>query len=185
MSVFRLGEFVPRLGKEVWIADTARVIGHVELGDHVSVWYGATIRGDHDRPIRVGAYSNIQDGSVLHLDDGIPLTIGERVTVGHMVMLHGCTIGDNSLIGIGSIILNRAVIGKNSLVGAHTLITEGKTFPDGVMILGNPGKVVRELSAEEIAGLAHNHEHYVHNSQRYQRELAPATADELPAAATR
>jgi carbonic anhydrase/acetyltransferase-like protein (isoleucine patch superfamily) len=128
------------------------------------------LRGDND-PIEIGEGSNIQDGSVLHTDEGVPMKIGRQVTVGHLVMLHGCTVGDNSLIGIGSIVLNRAVIGKNSIVGANTLIPEGKVFPDGVLIVGSPGKVVRELSAEEIARLSHSAAHYVDNAKRYAQRL--------------
>ena len=128
------------------------------------------MRGDND-PIVIGARSNIQDGSVLHTDDGVPLTIGEDVTVGHMVMLHGCTIGDNTLVGIGSIVLNGAKIGKNCLIGANCLITEGKEIPDNSLVMGAPGKVVRELSPEQAARMAYGSQHYVENWKRYKREL--------------
>ncbi|MBP7488663.1 MAG: gamma carbonic anhydrase family protein, partial [Azospira sp.] len=138
--------------------------------DNVSIWWNAVLRGDND-PIHIGANSNIQDGSVLHTDEGVPMHIGANVTVGHMVMLHGCTVGDNSLIGIGSVILNRAVIGKHSIVGANTLIPEGKVFPDGVLIVGSPGKVVRELSEEEKARLQKSADHYVDNARRYASRL--------------
>jgi carbonic anhydrase/acetyltransferase-like protein (isoleucine patch superfamily) len=131
------------------------------------------LRGDND-PISIGENSNIQDGSVLHTDDGVPLTIGRDVTVGHLVMLHGCTVGDGSLIGIGSIVLNRAVIGKNCIVGANTLIPEGKVFPDRVLIVGSPGKVVRELSDAEVAKLQKSAAHYVDNARRYRQKLTPA-----------
>ncbi|MFZ4536710.1 gamma carbonic anhydrase family protein [Propionivibrio sp.] len=134
------------------------------------LWWNVTVRGDSDL-ISIGENTNIQDGSVLHTDKGIQLIIGRDVTVGHMVMLHGCTIGEGSLIGIGSILLNRSVIGKNSLVGANTLIPEGKVFPDRVLIVGSPGKVIRELTDEEVAGLPGSAERYVQNWQRYQREL--------------
>src|SRR4051812_25406419 len=162
MTVYSLGAVAPTLPTqgEYWIAPNASVMGNVILKKNASIWFGVTVRGDND-PIVIGENSNVQDGSVLHTDDGVPLTIGANVTIGHMVMLHGCSIGDGSLIGIGSIILNHARIGKGSLVGANTLITEGKAFPDGVLIMGSPGKVVRELSPEESKGLALSAAHYV------------------------
>ncbi|HEX6866014.1 MAG TPA: gamma carbonic anhydrase family protein, partial [Caulobacteraceae bacterium] len=140
MTVYSLGGVAPQLPPEdaYWIAPTAAVMGNVILKTNASVWWGATIRGDND-PITIGENSNIQDGSVLHTDTGVPLTIGANVTVGHLVMLHGCTIGDNSLIGIGSIILNGAKIGKNCLIGANVLITEGKEIPDNSLVMGAPG----------------------------------------------
>ena len=170
MPVYRLGEHTPQIDPQSWIAPNATVIGQVHLARNASVWWNCTLRGDTDRLI-VGEDSNIQDGSVLHTDPGLQLVVGSRVTVGHMVMLHGCTIGDGSLIGMGAILLNRSVIGKNSLVGANTLIPEGKVFPDRVLIVGSPGKVVRELSDEEVARLPGSAERYVQNWQRYQREL--------------
>jgi carbonic anhydrase/acetyltransferase-like protein (isoleucine patch superfamily) len=145
-------------------------MGRVILKKNASVWWGATLRGDND-PIIVGEGSNIQDGSVCHTDTGSPLTIGANVTVGHMVMLHGCTIGDNTLVGIGSVILNGAVIGKNCLIGANCLITEGKEIPDNSLVMGAPGKVVRELSPEQAARMAMGSAHYVENWKRYRREL--------------
>ncbi len=157
---------------ECFIAHNATVIGSVELGNNVSVWFNVVIRGDTDR-IVIGENSNIQDGSVLHTDPGLVLDIGRNVTVGHKVMLHGCTIGDNSLIGINAVILNRAVIGKNCLIGANTLIPEGKEIPDGSLVMGSPGKVVRQLSDEEIRMLAHSAEHYVENGRRYRTGLQP------------
>jgi carbonic anhydrase/acetyltransferase-like protein (isoleucine patch superfamily) len=172
MSLFRLGNKQPQLGANAWVAPNATVIGDVHLGANSSIWWNATLRGDND-PIRIGDNSNIQDGSVLHTDEGVPLTIGANVTVGHLVMLHGCTIGDGSLIGIGSVVLNRAVIGKGSIVGANTLIPEGKVFPDHVLIVGSPGKVVRQLTAEEVAKLQYSAEHYVANARRYQDTLTP------------
>ena len=172
MALFRLGEKQPQLGKNAWVAPNATVIGDVRLGANASIWWNATLRGDND-PIHIGANTNIQDGSVLHTDEGIPLHIGANVTVGHLVMLHGCTVGDSSLIGIGSVILNRAVIGKGCIVGANTLIPEGKVFPDHVLIVGSPGKVVRELSADEVARLEKSAEHYVANAQRYMDMLTP------------
>jgi carbonic anhydrase/acetyltransferase-like protein (isoleucine patch superfamily) len=153
-----------------WVAPGAHVIGDVRLGEDVSVWFGAIVRGDNE-PIRIGARSNIQDLSVLHSDPGSPLTIGEGVTIGHKVVLHGCTIGDNSLIGLGASVLNRARIGANSLVGAGALVTEGKVFPDGVLIVGAPARVARELTPEQIEGVKRSAEHYVANGRRFAREL--------------
>ena len=175
MSVFDLGDRSPRLPEsgEYWVAPTAVVIGNVELKQNASVWWGAVLRGDND-PISVGENSNIQDLSVLHTDEGVPLSIGANVTVGHQVMLHGCTIGDYSLIGIGSVILNRAVIGSRCIVGANSLVTEGKVFPDDSLIVGSPARVVRELREEERALLAASALHYVENWRRYRRDLGPA-----------
>lgn len=173
MPIYELGEtykpILPAAG-EYWVAPTAAVIGRVKLERHASIWWGATLRGDNDL-ITVGEGSNIQDGSVLHTDAGIPLTIGKNVTVGHKVMLHGCTIGDGALIGINSVILNRAKIGAGSLVGANALITEGKEFPEGVLIIGSPARVARELKPEEKAMLGRAAAHYIHNWQRYAKEL--------------
>ncbi len=170
MPIYSLGEKQPQLGDDAWVAPNATVIGDVHLGANASIWWNATLRGDND-PIHIGENSNIQDGSVLHTDEGVPMHIGANVTVGHLVMLHGCTVGDGSLIGIGSIILNGAVIGKNSIVGANTLIPEGKTYPDRVLIVGSPGKVVRELSDEEVGRLSHAADHYVNNARRYRTTL--------------
>lgn len=172
MAVYNLGDVAPELPAEdeYWIAPTAAVMGNVILKKNASVWFGATLRGDND-PIVIGENSNIQDGSVLHTDAGSPLTIGRDVTVGHMVMLHGCTIGDESLIGIGAVVLNGAKIGKNCLVGAGSLVTEGKEFPDGSMIMGTPAKVVRELSPEQIEGLRQSARHYVENARRFKAGL--------------
>lgn len=170
MPLYELGEKKPQLGPDAWVAPNATVIGDVRLGANASIWWNAVLRGDND-PISIGTNSNIQDGSVLHTDAGVPLTIGANVTVGHLVMLHGCTVGDNSLIGIGSILLNRAVIGKNCIVGANTLIPEGKVFPDRVLIVGSPGKVVRELTDEEVARLEKSAAHYVDNARRYREKL--------------
>ena len=171
MPCFRLGDKAPTLGRESWIAPTATVIGDVRLGDQASIWWGAVARGDNDS-ISIGANSNIQDGSVLHTDEGVPLTIGANVTVGHLVMLHGCTIGDGSLIGIKSVILSRAVIGKECIIGANSLIPEGKVIPDRSLVIGSPGKVMRQLSDEEVARLYASAQHYVHNAQRYRDTLA-------------
>jgi len=172
MTVYRLGEHSPCLAADAWIAPNAQVIGQVELAEKASVWFGCVLRGDTDR-IVVGAGSNIQDNTVLHTDAGIELIIGADVTVGHQCMLHGCTIGDGSLIGIGAIILNRARIGRGCVVGAGALITEGKEFPDYSMIIGSPAKVVRTLTPEEAARFAQGARHYVANAQRYATELQP------------
>lgn len=168
--IYDLGTRCVQTLGDYFIAANATVIGNVILHPNASIWFNAVVRGDND-PIIIGANSNIQDGSVLHTDEGIPLTIGRNVTVGHKVMLHGCTIGDNSLIGINSVILNGAVIGKNCLIGANALITEGKIIPDGSLVVGAPGQVKRQLSPEQILGITHSAEHYVANFQRYQREL--------------
>ncbi len=170
MAVFELDGVRPELDPESWVADSATVIGRVILNKGASVWFGATLRGDND-PITIGENSNIQDGAVLHTDLGVPLTIGRHVTVGHMVMMHGCEVGDNSLIGIGSIILNNAKIGKNCLIGANTLITEGKVIPDGSMVMGAPGKVIREVSEQQLQGMLAGSHHYVENWKRYAKGL--------------
>ena len=171
--MYQLGDRSPVLeGDDHYVADSAQVIGNVALKSHSSVWFNVVMRGDNE-VIEVGARSNVQDGSVLHTDPGYPLTIGEGVTVGHKVMLHGCTIGDNSLIGIGSTILNGAVIAENCIVGAHALITENKSFPAGSLVIGAPAKVARELTAEEIASIGVAADHYVANARRFQDALTP------------
>ena len=157
-------------GEQCWIAPTAVLIGKVSLGSNASVWWHSVLRGDNE-PITVGEGSNIQDGCVLHTDLGFPLVIGKGVTVGHMVVLHGCTIGDNSLIGIGAVILNGATIGRNCLIGARALIPEGKSIPDNSLVMGAPGKVVREVTPEHLARMRESAEQYVDNWQRYRREL--------------
>lgn len=165
--IHTLGNRAPVLeGDGHFIADNATVIGQVRLKANASVWFNAVLRGDNDWII-VGRESNIQDASVLHIDAGVPLQIGDKVTVGHKAMLHGCTIDDNSLIGIGSIVLNHAKIGMNSIVGANSLITEGTEFPDGVLIVGSPAKVVRELTDEEIRHITWSAQHYVDNAKKY------------------
>jgi carbonic anhydrase/acetyltransferase-like protein (isoleucine patch superfamily) len=169
MAVYQLEEHVPAVPPSAWVAESAVVIGRVQLGENASVWYGAVLRGDNDA-ITVGANSNVQDGSVLHTDHGKPLVIGENVTIGHQAMLHGCTIGDGSLVGIQSVVLNGARIGRNSIVGAGSLVTEGKEFPDGVLIVGSPARVVRELTPEQIAGLQASAVHYVQQQQRHARQ---------------
>ncbi|MDR1994531.1 gamma carbonic anhydrase family protein [Azonexus sp.] len=173
MPLFKLGDKAPQLGAQAWVAPNATVIGDIRLGANASVWWNAILRGDND-PIYIGDNSNIQDGSVLHTDEAVPMHIGANVTVGHLVMLHGCTIGDGSLIGIGSVILNRAVIGKESIVGAKTLISEGKVFPERSLIVGSPGKVVRQLTDEEVARLRASAAHYVANAARYRDMLVPS-----------
>ena len=172
MALYSLANRKPTLGHDAWIAPNATVIGDVRLGDNASVWWNAVLRGDNDT-ITIGANSNIQDGSVLHADEGVPLTVGANVTVGHLVMLHGCTIGDESLIGIKSVILNKAVIGRHCIIGAKSLIPEGKVIPDRSLVMGSPGKVVRQLSDEEVALLRHAAQGYVDNARRYRAELKP------------
>lgn len=171
MAVYQLDTLTPRLHDTAWVADSAQVIGNVELAEGASIWFGAILRGDNET-LHIGRNSNVQDGSMLHSDPGYPLTLGENVTVGHHVMLHGCTVGDGSLIGIKAVVLNGAKIGRNCLVGAGSLITEGKEFPDGSMIMGAPAKVVRELTPEQIAGLARAAKHYVDNAKRYATGLS-------------
>lgn len=175
MPVYSLGNVTPQLPNddEYWIAPNAVVIGRVILKKNASVWWGCTLRGDND-PITVGENSNIQDGSVLHTDMGSPLTIGDNVTVGHMAMLHGCEIGDGSLIGIGAVVLNGAKIGRNCLIGSKALIAEGKEIPDNSLVMGVPGKVVRAVSPEQLETLRLGAAGYVANWQRFKRELNPA-----------
>jgi len=170
MAIYSLGDRRPSLGRDVWIADNATVIGDVRLGDNASVWWNVVLRADNDS-ITIGAGSNIQDGSVLHVDAGVPLNMGANVTVGHLVMLHGCTIGAGTLIGMGATILNNARIGKNCLVGANALITEGKEFPDGSLIVGSPAKVVRPLDETAIARLSKSTDGYVRNWKRFAKGL--------------
>ena len=170
MAIYTLDGIAPQLAASAWVADSAQVIGQVSLAADSSVWFGTVVRGDTDS-ITIGAGSNIQDACVLHADAGQPLVVGERVTVGHHVTLHGCTIGDESLIGIGAVVLNGARIGKNCLVGAGSLVTEGKQFPDGSMIMGSPAKVVRQLSPEQIDGLRHSAQHYMDNARRFRTGL--------------
>jgi carbonic anhydrase/acetyltransferase-like protein (isoleucine patch superfamily) len=149
MAIYALGELAPRIDDSAWVADSAQVIGEVNLAADTSIWFNAVLRGDNTA-LTIGRGCNIQDGAVLHSDYGFPLTLGEDVTVGHQVMLHGCTVGDGSLIGIQSVILNGARIGRNCLVGAGSLVTEGKEFEDGSLIMGRPAKVVRMLTPEQI-----------------------------------
>jgi carbonic anhydrase/acetyltransferase-like protein (isoleucine patch superfamily) len=170
MAVFELDGVAPRIAESAWVADNAQVMGNVELAEDSSVWFGVVIRGDTE-VIRIGRGSNIQDLSVLHADVGMPLTVGEDVTVGHRVVLHGCTIGDGSLIGIGAVVLNGARIGKGCLVGANALVTEGKEYPDGAMIMGSPARLVRQLTPERIEGLRRGARGYVDNARRFRAGL--------------
>ncbi|MRD48962.1 gamma carbonic anhydrase family protein [Caenimonas koreensis] len=170
MALYELDGISPQLGEGAWVADSAEVIGNVVLGENASVWFGTVIRGDTE-VIKIGRGTNIQDQSMLHADIGVPLTLGDNVTVGHQVMLHGCTIGDGSLIGIQAVVLNNAKIGKNCIVGAGSVVTEGKEFPDNSLIVGSPARAVRALSEEQVRLLSHLAEHYVENAQRYRKGL--------------
>lgn len=168
--LYELGSQRPRIANDVFVAPNATIIGDVELQSESSIWFGAVLRGDIER-ISIGRGSNIQDGTICHTDPRNPCIVGEYVTVGHMAMLHGCNIGDRSLVGIGATLMNGSAIGKDCIVGAHALITEGKQFPDGVVIMGAPAKIVRELDATDRAKLRANAERYVERAQRYLQEL--------------
>jgi carbonic anhydrase/acetyltransferase-like protein (isoleucine patch superfamily) len=170
--IYQLDDRKPVFKGEYFVAHNAAVIGSVVMEPRSSVWWNVTIRGDND-VITLGENVNVQDGSVIHTDGGVPVVLERNVSVGHLVMLHGCTIGQNSLIGIGAIILNKAAIGRNCLVGAGAMVTEGKTIPDGSLVLGVPGKVVRSLTPEEIATNTWIAEHYVERSAAYRRGLKP------------
>lgn len=170
MAVYQLGDQSPRIAESAWVADSAQVIGNVDLAEGANIWFGAILRGDGE-PIHIGKNVNVQDGTIIHADPGFPVTLAENVSIGHQVMLHGCTVGENSLIGIQAVVLNGAKIGRDCLVGAGALVTEGKEFPDGSMILGSPAKAVRQLTPEQIAGLQHIAEHYVENAARFRKEL--------------
>ena len=159
---------VPEVHNESWVASNASIIGKVKLEKNSSVWFNAVLRGDIEL-ITIGENSNIQDGSVLHTDPGYPLTVGQGVTVGHIVMLHGCQIADDTLIGIGSIILNNAKIGKNCIIGANSLITENKIIPDNSLVVGSPGRVLRKVTDEEIKLIHENAQHYVDGSKKYKK----------------
>jgi carbonic anhydrase/acetyltransferase-like protein (isoleucine patch superfamily) len=174
-QIYDLGNEQPSLPPEDehWIAPGAVIIGKVILKKNASVWFGAVLRGDND-PIVIGENTNVQDGAILHTDPGSPLTLGTGVTIGHRVMLHGCTVGDNSLIGIGAIVLNGARIGRNCLIGAGALITENKIIPDGSLVIGSPGRVARALTEAEIAGVAATAERYVANWKRYRAGMRAA-----------
>ena len=170
MAIYQLDDIAPTIAPTAWVADSAQLIGNVELGDGASVWFGAVLRGDNER-LTVGAGTNIQDGTVVHSDHGYPVTLGANVTVGHQVMLHGCTVGDGSLIGIQAVLLNGAKIGRNCLVGAGALVTEGKEFPDGSLIVGAPAKVVKQLTPQQLERLRESARHYVRNAQRFRAGL--------------
>lgn len=170
MTAYILDDIAPKfpISGNYWVAPNAILIGKVILHENASVWYNVVARGDNE-PIIIGENSNIQDGTILHNDKGIPLNIGKNVTVGHMAMLHGCEIGDNSLVGIGAVILNRAKIGKNCIIGAKALIPEGKEIPDNSLVMGAPGKIIREVTPEMAQGLLASALHYVENWRRYKK----------------
>lgn len=174
MTNYSLGEFSPTFpqSQNYWVAPNATLIGRCELHENASIWFNVTMRGDNE-PIIVGENSNVQDGSVLHTDMGAPLTIGKNVTIGHMAMLHGCTIGDNSLVGIGAVILNHAKIGKNCIIGAKALIPEGKEIPDNSLVVGAPGKIIRQIDEKTEQFLTASALHYVENWKRYKAQLSP------------
>lgn len=170
MPIYEIDGKKPELSDSAWVAPSADIIGDVVLGEGASVWFGAVIRADNT-VITIGDRSNIQENAVLHSDEGVPCSVGTDVTVGHQAMLHGCTIGDNSLIGIGAIILNHAVIGKNSIVGASALVTEGKTFPDNSLIVGSPARAIRALDEKAELMLKMSAAHYVHRSAEFSKGL--------------
>jgi carbonic anhydrase/acetyltransferase-like protein (isoleucine patch superfamily) len=170
MAVYRLESHTPECHDSAWVAETGSVIGNVFMAEGSSVWFGATVRGDNE-PIQIGARSNVQDGSVCHSDPGSPLKIGEDVTIGHLAMIHGCTIGNGTLVGIGATILNGAQIGENCLIGAHALITEGKVIPDNSVVMGSPGKVIKTLTPEQAAKVKLGAQFYVANASRFREGL--------------
>ncbi len=170
MAIYRLGDDVPSIPDSAFVASEATIIGKVTMGERSSVWPGAVIRADDDT-IAIGEGTNVQDGAVLHVDPGCPLVIGIDVTVGHQAMLHGCTIGDGSLIGIGAVVYNKAVIGNNCLIGAGAIVTEGKSFPDNSLIVGVPAKVIRQLDAADIAGMRNNVDAYEIRRRIYKAKL--------------
>ena len=177
MTVYSLDGIAPVLpvDGDYWLAPGTHVVGRVQLCPGASVWFGSVLRGDNE-PIAIGEGSNIQEGCVLHTDPGFPLTVGRDCTIGHMVLLHGCTVGNNSLVGMGSLVMNGASIADNSIVGARSLVTEGKTFPEGVLILGSPARVVRSLNEMEISGIADTAAHYRRNFRRMRASLRPDKA---------
>jgi carbonic anhydrase/acetyltransferase-like protein (isoleucine patch superfamily) len=170
MAIYQLGEHAPDVDSSAYITDSANLVGKVKIEANATIWFGVTIRGDNEL-ITIGENSNVQEGSILHTDPGFPLTIGKNVTVGHQAMLHGCTIGEGSLVGIQAVVLNGAKIGKNCLVGAGALVTEGKEFPDNSLIIGTPAKAVRTLSEEDIARLRGNADNYVKRGQFFKQNL--------------
>lgn len=174
MPLYALGNFLPKTPApdRFWVAPDAHVIGQVELGLDVGIWFGSVLRGDNE-PIMIGDGTNIQEGAMVHVDPGFPVRIGKGCTIGHHAIIHGCTIGDNSLIGMGATVLNGAKIGNNCLIGANALVTEGKEFPDNSLIVGSPARIVRTLDERAAAGLRLSAENYVRNWQRFARELRP------------
>ncbi len=170
MAIYQLEDDVPDIHASAWVADSAQVMGRVILAENASVWYGAVLRGDNE-PIIIGDESNVQEGAVLHTDPGSPVEVGRKVTIGHQAMLHGCKIGDGSLIGIQAVVLNGAVIGKECLVGAGAIVTEKKVFPDRSLILGAPAKVVRQLTDEEAAKLASGSNNYATRGGHFKTAL--------------
>ena len=170
MAIYQLGVSIPEIHPSAWVADSAQVIGRVLLADHVSVWFGAVLRAEAE-DLRIGRGSNVQDNAVLHVDPGVPLTIGADVTVGHQAMLYGCTVGDGALIGIQAVVLNHARIGANCVVGAGAVVTEGREFPAGSLILGAPAKAVRELTPEQVAMFRLAAASYVQRAQQYRQHL--------------
>lgn len=176
MTLYVLDGRKPQIAQDTWVAPDANVIGDIDLQEAASIWFGATLRGDNER-ITIGRGSNVQENTVMHTDMGFPLVIGQNCTIGHKAMLHGCVIGDNSLIGMGATVLNGARIGKNCLIGAGALITEGKEIPDGSLVMGAPGKIVRQLDDAAIKGLTLSAIHYQENMRRFRenlREVEPA-----------
>ena len=168
--IYDFNNISPKLDKDSWFAPNSVLIGNVTLKKDANIWFNATLRGDIEN-ISIGEGSNIQDGSVLHTDPGYPLKVGKNVTVGHLVMLHGCTIGDNSLVGIGAVILNNAKIGKNCIIGAKALITENKNIPDNSLVVGAPGKIIRKVTDEEIKRVKENAVHYQENWKKYSKSI--------------
>lgn len=174
MPLYALGALTPKMpdADRCWVAPDANIIGQVEIGEDVGIWFGVTLRADSE-PIVIGAGSNVQEGVMIHVDPGYPVTIGEGCTIGHHAIVHGCVIGNNSLIGMGATVLNGARIGNNCLVGANALVTEGKEFPDNSLIVGSPARAIRTLDDKAVEGLRRSAEHYVTNWRRFAAELKP------------
>ncbi|WP_286266411.1 gamma carbonic anhydrase family protein [Thalassotalea atypica] len=175
--IYQLEDLSPNIADNCFIAPNATLIGDVTISAHVSIWFNVVIRADTDK-VTIGKNSNIQDGSILHLDSGFPLTVGENVTVGHKVMLHGCSIGDNTLIGMNAVVLNGAKIGKNCVIGANALVTENMKVPDGHLVLGSPAKVIKPIDKKTIKQIEYGAQHYVENGQRYTKHLKPITLEQ-------